>query len=171
MSTKESEIALKNMSRAVGDFIRYWGFRRIHGEIWTQIFLSKKPLSGAELVQKLGLSKALINPALHELEGHGLIFLNVQLSDDKTKRYSANEDVYGVIKNVLQDRELILINSAIDEHKHLIEVSKRDTQLDIDLDRLKDLGKMMESALFSVGLLQKIGNLMEIPQVIKFWKK
>ena len=171
MADSELEKALKRMSIAVGDFIRYWGFRRIHGEIWTQLYLSKRPLSGAELVQRLGLSKALINPALHELQGHGLIFLAPENSDEKTKRYLANDDVYGIIKNVLQDRELVLITSAMDEHKALIDVSKREPAPDMDFQRLHNLGKMMESALFSVGILQKLGNLIEIPQVIKFWKK
>lgn len=42
---------LRSLSDSVGDFIRHWGFRRIHGQIWTQVFLSKDSLSGAELTE------------------------------------------------------------------------------------------------------------------------
>lgn len=161
---------MKNMSKAVGDFIRYWGFRRIHGEIWTQMFLSRRALSGSDLVERLGLSKALIHPALHELEGHGLIKLDSTGSDEKTRRYRANADVYSIIKNVLQNRELVLIRTAIQEHKALQETFRRNGDLDIDPERLKELGKMMDSALFSVSILQKLNTLTEIPQVLKFWK-
>lgn len=171
MQTDPFHVAMKKVSVAVGDFIRYWGFRRIHGEIWTQLYLSSKPLSGADLVHRLNLSKALVNPALHELEAHGLIFLEAEASDDKTKRYSANTDVYGVIKNVLQDREFVLIHSALREHKNLSELSKKDPRSEVDPERLKSLGKMMDSALFSVSILQKLHDLTEIPQVLKFWKK
>ena len=108
---KQTEKHLAALSGAVGDFIRYWGFRRIHGEIWTQIYLSKDPLSGVELTQRLGVSKALVSPALKELEDYKLIL--VRKEDNKTKRYFANPDVFDVIKDILQKREMQLIEKAL----------------------------------------------------------
>ena len=106
-SSSKVNTNLIKLSQTIGDFIRYWGFRRIHGQIWTQIFLSQKALSGAELTRSLKVSKALVSPALKELLKHKLIF--EQRIDAKTKAYTANPDVLGVIRNVLVRREAQLI--------------------------------------------------------------
>lgn len=137
---KQTEKQLAALSGAVGDFIRYWGFRRIHGEIWTQVYLSKEPLSGVELTERLGVSKALVSPALKELQQHKLIL--VKPEDGKTKRYFANPDVLNVIKEVLQKRELLLIEEAA---KHFSKVNAIEDAA-IDKDRLNRLGQMINLA-------------------------
>lgn len=101
---KQQLIKLRRLASLVGDFIRYWGFRRIHGQIWTVIYLSRQELSGAELGEILKVSKALISPALKELVKEGLIF-QVDSQDAKTKRYGAVEDIENVIRRVLDRRE------------------------------------------------------------------
>jgi len=102
---------LKRLAGAVGDFIRYWGFRRIHGQVWTQVYLSATPLSGADLTRTLGVSKALVSPALKELEFYDLI-RRAAGGDEKTKRYEANPDVFSVIQKVLREREQKLLARA-----------------------------------------------------------
>lgn len=144
---------LQALSESVGNFIRYWGFRRIHGQIWTQVFLSKASLSGAELTQRLGVSKALISPALSELEAHGLIVM----SEDgkKTKRYSAVADVVPIIKDILQKREAKMIAEARTQFAALRKIQqKRGPQESaIDEDRLEELGQMITLAQFALGFL------------------
>lgn len=111
MKKQVSELdQLALLSNSVGDFIRYWGFRRIHGQIWTQVYLSQIGLSGADLANRISVSKALISPALVELEQHGLI--TVALKNKKTKIYSAVEDVAGVIKNIIENREKKMIEQS-----------------------------------------------------------
>lgn len=144
---KQTEKNLAALSTAVGDFIRYWGFRRIHGEIWTQVYLNASPLSGVELTERLGVSKALVSPALKELLEHKLVI--VKNEDGKTKRYSANPDVFKVIREVLLNRELKLIEKA------LTQFSKVESTNDPSLDqqRLKNLGQMINMAHFATGLI------------------
>lgn len=137
---KQTEKQLAALSGAVGDFIRYWGFRRIHGEIWTQVYLSIEPLSGVELTERLGVSKALVSPALKELQEHKLIL--VKAEDGKTKRYFANPNVFEVIKDVLQKREMVLIEESL---KHFSKVSASDDPA-IDKDRINQLGQMITLA-------------------------
>lgn len=144
---KQTEKNLKALSETVGDFIRYWGFRRIHGEIWTQVYLSTVPLSGAELTERLGVSKALISPALRELEEHELIF--VKNEDGKTKRYFANPDVFQVVRNILIKREAKLIETALKNFKK-IEVAER---AELDTERLNNLGKMINVAHFATNFI------------------
>lgn len=100
------------MAELVGDFIRYWGFRKIHGEIWTIVYLSRESLSGADLVEILDVSKALVSPALKELEAEGLIF-QTDSENSKTKRYVAEDDVLRVIKKVLDRREKPMIEKIL----------------------------------------------------------
>lgn len=144
---KQTEKQLAALSGAVGDFIRYWGFRRIHGEIWTQIYLTATPLSGVELTERLGVSKALVSPALKELEAHKLIL--VRNEDGKTKRYTANPDVFKVIKDILIQREMKLIEKA------LLQFGKVESLDDpaLDKDRLKNIGQMINVAHFAIAFI------------------
>jgi DNA-binding transcriptional regulator GbsR (MarR family) len=96
---KQELINLQRLSAAIGLFIRYWGFRKIHGEIWSVVYLSPKALSGVEIGKTLKVSKALVSRALKELEAEGLIF-QTESENSKTKRYAAEEDVAKIIQGV-----------------------------------------------------------------------
>lgn len=148
-SLDEKKLAL--MADTVGDFIRYWGFRRIHGQIWTQVYLSRAALSGADLTKRLSVSKALISPALVELESYGLITSHQK--DKKTKTYQACPDVVGVIKKILAEREQVLITTAAHHASELKKSVKNDQHPLIELDRLKRLSEMIEFAQLGVHFL------------------
>jgi len=145
---------LLRLAEGIGDFIRYWGFRRVHGQLWTLIYLSHAPLSGVELSRKLGVSKALVSPALRELEHHNLIE-QVAASDQKTKRYRANPEVFAVIKKILVGRELPLV------HRIQSEVSLMRKQCagspsgthDLQVDRLDALEMWVDAANLVLTLL------------------
>ncbi len=145
------EKKLAQMADTVGDFIRYWGFRRIHGQIWTQVYLSKAALSGADLTKRLLVSKALISPALVELENYGLITSHQK--DKKTKTYQACPDVVGVIKKILAEREQVLIATAAHHASELQKTVKDANHPLIEQDRLKRLGEMIEFAQLGVHFL------------------
>ena len=148
-SLDEKKLAV--MADAVGDFIRYWGFRRIHGQIWTQVYLSKVALSGADLTKRLSVSKALISPALTELENHGLITSHQK--DKKTKTYQANLDVSGVIKKILIEREQVLITTAAYRVAELKKNVKNNQHPLIDKDRLERLSEMIDFAQMGLHFL------------------
>ncbi|MBC7457334.1 MAG: hypothetical protein H7235_03590 [Bdellovibrionaceae bacterium] len=148
-SLDQKKLAL--MADTVGDFIRYWGFRRIHGQIWTQVYLSKQALSGADLTKRISVSKALISPALAELENYGLITSHQK--DKKTKTYQACPDVAGVIKKILSEREQVLIVTAAHRVSELKKNVKNDQHPLIEFDRLNRLGEMIDFAQLSVHFL------------------
>lgn len=151
--SETQQAKLRVFADSVGDFIRYWGFRRIHGRIWAEVYLSKKPLSGVELTKILDVSKALASLALNELIEYDLIScINPQ---DKTKRYRANDDVYGVIKKILIKREQVLIKKS---QKHFDALEKTLSHVKpeeslIDQDRLKVLGEMISSAVLAIDFV------------------
>lgn len=154
--------ALRLLSMSVGQFIRYWGFRRIHGAIWTQIYLSPRPLSCTDLATRLKLSKSLVSPALGELEEYGLI-LPAESENDKTKRYTADEDVSAVIRRVLKQREQKMINNVA---KQVAELKKNRLSNDeIDPKRLTQLADMTDSAQLMLSLLVDTEDLMNLPNM------
>ncbi len=152
MKSQESK-KLKQLAKVVGSFIRYWGFRKIHGEIWTLVYLSKTPLAGVEIERELGVSKALVSPALQELVKEGLI-KPAPSENSKVKRYEAVENVTGVIRDVLRRREQQMIADAALKHSALHEIATEDGALNIS--RLEFLGGMIQTANFA--LLTLVGQ-------------
>lgn len=143
--------ALKALAEAVGDFIRYWGFRRIHGQLWTQIYLSDKPLSGADLMRNLDVSKALVSPALSELQQFNLIeCLEV---DGRTKTYKANPEVFKVIRSILKEREKKMIRDARERFEDLSRSLAREPESLVNSDRMKALGEMISAADFAIDFI------------------
>ncbi len=140
---------MRALSMAVGNFIRYWGFRRIHGALWTQIYLSPTPLSATQLVRRLKVSKSLVSPALAELEAWKLI-LPAQSKDAKTKLFTADPDVFKVIRKVLENRELPLINEAQTKLQTLRKNLKSES---VNQQRLDDLEGMIQSAQFGLRFI------------------
>jgi two-component system phosphate regulon sensor histidine kinase PhoR len=66
---------LHSLSEQIGDFIQYWGFKKIHGMIWTHLYLSSTPLSAHELIQKAIQN---INLPLAEKGGEIVMQLNAK---------------------------------------------------------------------------------------------
>ena len=141
---------VRDLADSVGDFIRYWGFKRVHGQLWTYIYLSKKPLSGADLTRALKVSKALVSPALSELLDFKLI--ECHESDGRTKKYSANPDVFKVIKSILSSRERILIKNAQSKFE-LLGLNSTKIDHELDSDRMRNLGSMISSASFALEFI------------------
>ena len=160
MESKEALKSARRLSLAIGDFIRYWGFRRIHGAIWTQLYLSHKPMTGTDLSQRLKLSKALISPALAELSAWGLVVV-IPSEDSKKKIYTAVEDVDKVIKHVLKTREQKIISGVVSELSVLKKTDTRSIQL--DSQRLDKLDDMVRAAQYMLQLFLGSEDLLELP--------
>lgn len=141
--TKHLKSKIKDLSTLVGHFIRFWGFRKIHGEIWTVIYLSKLPLSGSEICGVLKVSKALVSPALRELEAEGLIS-KVGSENSKTKRYEAVENVMIIIRSVLKRREKPMIDKILRSHLALNRV--RNLEEALNVERVVKMGLMIQIA-------------------------
>jgi len=152
---------MKHLSSGIGDFIRYWGFRRVHGEIWTQVYLSEVPLSCTDLVERLELSKALISPAIEELVDFGLL-LDAPSPNSKTKLYQANEDVNKVIQDVLRRRELPMLKKISYDFDALKKSNLSDAQ--ISSRRLESLGEMILSAQLMLQIMIAQEDLMNLPK-------
>ncbi|MBY0555071.1 hypothetical protein K2P97_11125 [bacterium] len=155
----------KALSRAIGDFIHYWGFRRIHGQIWSQLYLSNEPLSGADLVKNIGVSKALVSPALKELIKHKVIF-QVKSGDTRTKLYEANPDFMSVIRNVLENREFVMLQKVSQEFSKFSELQNSGSKSSLNQQRLESLGEMINQANSFITILCHAGDFSELGELV-----
>ena len=159
-----SQKDLQKLSLSIGNFIRYWGFRRIHGAIWTQLYLSKTPLSCTDLTNRLGLSKALISPALDELCKIKLIF-EAPAPNEKTKIYQAADNINDVIQHVLKTREAKMLQQITEDFAAF---NGAGAKLDsIDSKKVDSLGEMISSANLMLGLMLDQKDLLNLPADIK----
>jgi DNA-binding transcriptional regulator GbsR (MarR family) len=62
--TKKPPPELKQLELSVAQFMQYWGFKKIHGRIWTHLFTSQKPLDSITLMSRLKVSKGLMSLAI-----------------------------------------------------------------------------------------------------------
>lgn len=137
---------LEEMAERVGEFIQYWGFKKIHGKIWTHLYLSEKPLDAQDLIKRLGVSKALMSFSLNDLQEYQVI-LEAGKSDRNTQLFVANPDVLAVILNVLRRREKRMLAQIYSSYKMLSEIESREKQsIHICEDRLAALGNMINQA-------------------------
>lgn len=157
---KKTSNQAKKLSLSIGDFIRYWGFRRVHGAIWAQLYLSKSPLSCTDLTVNLGLSKALISPALDELCQYKLIF-EAPAPNDKVRVYSAEQDVNQVIRQILKTRELKILKQIARDFSDL---KQKDSDVsEMSLERLDRLEEMIFSANVMLEVMLDQKDLMKLP--------
>lgn len=105
---KAASPSLIQLADSIGDFIQYWGFRKIHGKVWTLIYLSSTPVGNCELIEFTGVSKGLMSTTIATLLDYGLIQV-VETGNKKTKAYTANLNIGPVIASVLEQREKNLL--------------------------------------------------------------
>lgn len=99
---------LEDLAEQIGEFIHYWGFKRVHGRIWTHLYLANRPLDAADLVQQMKISKALVSISIRELLEYEVIE-EVGKSPRGTHLYRNNPDILKVILSVLRKREKRII--------------------------------------------------------------
>lgn len=133
---------LENLSTSIGNFIQYWGFKKIHGQIWTLLFLTKRPLSSREIQEKLNISKALLSMTLNDLINRNLI-KEVGSTTHGRSLYDANDNVIDTIVSVINKREINLVQDTLLKIKNLEKLSKEQlNDNEIDEKRLAKIKKL-----------------------------
>lgn len=137
---------MADLCSLIGDFIQYWGFKKVHGQIWTIIFLSKEPIDATTIVKRLRCSKALVSLAIKDL----LKFEVVQVAGKGNRRrtlYQSHPDLIHVISRVLITRESKLLEKIrIKQAEVNLLITASKENLDICPDRMGELEDMVSSA-------------------------
>lgn len=157
-SLPELDFALEQMS----ELLHSWGFKRIHGKIWTLLALSTRSLDAADLIGSLSISKALVSISIRELLEVRAV-LDVGRSERGTRLYQANTNLQEIAFHVLKSREaksFEQIQSALQRVREVAPESLRAQE--ISLDKVSDLSLTIKNGSESlVTLLSSLQILSE----------
>lgn len=144
---------IKQLADQVGSFIQYWGFKKIHGQVWAHIWLSQKPIDATTLVKRLHVSKALVSLAIKDLMKYEVVKVSGQ-GDRRKILLVPNTDVQTVISNVLKLREDRML-CALAESQEKVEGLSPHTKEHFGLctERLEQMKWMTSMAQLALGTL------------------
>ena len=144
MSDKQfpSEANLLKIADKIGHFIEYWGFKAVHGRIWTLIFLSPEPVDAGYLISNLKISKTLVSMTLKDLLSYQVI-IEIKKERPGTQKYKINPDIMGVIFDVIRKRELRMLEDIKSCFKN---VGNFNPDENICAQRLRQLESMVNCA-------------------------
>ena len=136
---------LNKLADEVGNFIQYWGFKKIHGKIWAHLYLSSEPLDAADLQKRLNISKSLASISLTDLLQYNVILKRGKGPKDTTV-YVCNPEVRSVVLEVLKKREAQILNNVEREFTSLQHSPDAQADEAINQERVQSLGKMITEA-------------------------
>lgn len=150
---------LEALAMEVGHFIRHWGFKTIHGRIWTHLFLSEQPLDAGSMMRRLKISKALMSLSLNDLLEFQVIH-EAGKSQRGTMTYIANPRVLDCIMNVLAKRERVMLEQIADANgkvKSLL--SEQLKEYSLCPKKIKALTYMIEHAQSTLAGLMMLSKI------------
>lgn len=156
---------MQELSDQIGSFIEYWGFKKIHGQIWTHIFLADEPIDATTLGKRLNVSKALISLAIHDLLKYDV----VQVVGKGSRRilYQSNPDLIKVICSVLRMRERKMLAQIMSSYKNLTKLCDKDRSTNkLCYEKTQALGEMIEAAEQTLDALIASDLHLEVDQAI-----
>ncbi len=95
-----------------GRVAEFWGFTRTMGRVYCALFLSPKPMTQAELVERLGISAANVSMSLKGLLRWGAVHKAYEKGSRKLN-YVAEPELRRVIGNILGGREQRELKEAV----------------------------------------------------------
>lgn len=160
---------LEEFANQVGSFMEYWGFKKVHGQIWCHIYLSDMPLDASELMRRLGISKALVSISLKELLDFEVIE-EVGKSERGTRLYKAREDLGATILDTLRRRERKMMARILAAFSLLEKLDVGELQVNgIEQKRLHVLGLLIRMVDLSLDQMirKQGGSLFDIFNVLQ----
>ncbi len=149
---------LDELIELVGCFIKYFGFKKVHGQIWAHLFFSPEPLDAPALMKRLSISKALVSMTINDLLKYDVITQQEGKSDMGTLTYKINPKVVSVITEVLRTRESVLLNKIYQKWEEVGE-SIDQSDYSIDRARVEQFGALVEQAQKHLNAMIKLASI------------
>ena len=105
--------AILRVADTVGGLMEFWGFKRNMGRLWTLLYLESKPLSAADLCDRLSLSSGAVSMTLSELSKWGAV-KKAWVPGERRDYYEPETSIWKMVSRVFRERELRLIQGAIE---------------------------------------------------------
>jgi HTH-type transcriptional regulator, glycine betaine synthesis regulator len=109
--TIEADPAVLVVADAVGALLEGWGFKRNMGRLWAVLYLEDRPLSAADLIERLGLSTGAVSMLLTEMQEWGAV-KKAWVVGERREHYEAETSIWKMVSRVFRERELVWIRNA-----------------------------------------------------------
>jgi DNA-binding transcriptional regulator GbsR (MarR family) len=109
--------AVLKVADAVGALLEGWGFKRNMGRMWAVLYLEVRPLSAAELGERLGLSTGSVSMLLTEMQEWGAV-KKAWVVGERREHYEAETSIWKMVSRVFRERELQWIRTAHEAFEH-----------------------------------------------------
>jgi HTH-type transcriptional regulator, glycine betaine synthesis regulator len=104
--------AIDLASETMGELIAFWGFKASMGRIWTLLYLTSEPLPADQIAERTGLSSGAVSMAISDLLVWGIIE-RTPAPGKRKRHYTAETDVWAMVRRIFRERELRLIKRAM----------------------------------------------------------
>lgn len=151
---------LLDAANMMGELMEYWGFKRIHGALWTLLFLSEEGLSQTDMVEGTGYSRGAISMALGELAEWGVVRVDHPLGT-RERVYHPETDLGGMVKTVFMRREKILLQRAVEIFDGAAKMLGENygSRFSWQQERLELLTRLSATALWTLEKFVRTGGL------------
>lgn len=133
------------LAEQIGELFYSWGFKRIHGKMWTHLMLSEQALDASSFVSTLNISKALVSISLRELLHYRAIHLAGK-SLRGTQLYRIETNLKAVLHNVLKERERAQVRQIQSTCQNLLTLSSESlTNAGLSKNHIAQLGDWLQN--------------------------
>jgi DNA-binding transcriptional regulator GbsR (MarR family) len=154
-ASDEIDAAERRVAEVIGALMEFWGFKAVMGRLWTILYLSPKPLSAAELGERLAASSGAVSMALGDLQKWGVV-KKAWRPGERRDYYEPETSIWKMVTRVFRERELVYVRDAISAfdaaRKHLAKLRAHAAS-----DEKKRL-RFMDARLTSLLTLSRIGE-------------
>lgn len=148
-----TEITDVNDSKAIDQFILYWGdmggqwsVNRSVAQIQALLFLSVTPMNAEQISDKLGIARSNVSNSLKELVSWKLI-RRVPVAGDRREHFVAEVDVWEIAMRIAQGRKEREIDPAMSAITECIGKAEKETSLNpVVLERMKEMQDFLNTA-------------------------
>lgn len=152
---------------AAGQLVEYWGFKSILGRVWALLALRQEPLAQARIAEMLGVSRSLVNGAITELSGYGVVR---SVGEHRNAPYEAVLDVWPAISSVLRQREWMLLETLRLALEGALDEALLDPAARYSIARIRLLLKMISAIQRLLGLVIAVRRPHAV-ETIREWVK
>jgi HTH-type transcriptional regulator, glycine betaine synthesis regulator len=97
---------------AVGALMEAWGFKRNMGRLWALLYLEQRPLSAADIGDRLALSTGAVSMLLTELQQWSIV-KKTWIPGERREHYEAETSIWKMVSRVFRERELRWVEDAL----------------------------------------------------------
>jgi len=117
------EMAQNKFMESIGKLAESFGLNKFMAQLYAVLYLSDRPLSLDELVEKLGASKGNVSLNIRELENWGAV-KSVWVKGSRKDYYEAEPDIRRVFANKLKssiEKRISQVSGMVEEFKSIVE--------------------------------------------------